>query len=223
MITTKNVSKVFEQGTEKVFAVKEADFEVSEGERVYIYGHSGAGKSTFIHILGALEKPTIGSVNFQGENIYALSDKKRSRVRNLFFGFIFQFYHLLPELNVLENVILPSMIKGGERIRNVRERAFKLLQHIDMGKKLRYKASKLSGGEAQRVAIARALINSPKVLFCDEPTGSLDSENSKIIYRLLRDISEEKSMAVIVVSHQSLDDTFFHSKYMMEDGMLKRV
>jgi lipoprotein-releasing system ATP-binding protein len=222
MITAENINKKFKQGTKIIDAVRGANLHVDQGERVYIHGPSGAGKSTLLHLLGGLSFPTEGKVMFRGRDIYSQSDRERSRIRNRNFGFIFQFYYLLPELNVLENVMLPAMIRSGEKSRDIRTRAAGILETVGMGDRLKHRPAQLSGGEAQRTAIARALVNSPDLLFCDEPTGNLDSEMSKEIYDLIRDISEKRGMSVIVVSHQDVDRNFFHAEYMMKDGIVGR-
>ncbi|RKY42247.1 MAG: lipoprotein-releasing system ATP-binding protein LolD [Candidatus Makaraimicrobium thalassicum] len=223
MIITKNISKTFGQGTRAVRAVKDVNIRIEEGERVYIHGPSGAGKSTLLHMLGGLNLPTAGTVTFRGKDVYYLRDRGKSRLRNRHFGFIFQSYHLLPELNVLENVMLPAMIKGGESAAGIRSRAAGLLETVGMDGRLKHRPGQLSGGEAQRTAIARALVNSPDILFCDEPAGSLDSEMREGIYLLIRDISEKNGMSVVVVSHQAPDRGFFHSEYAMKDGVLGRM
>jgi len=223
MITALNIDKTFGQGAKAVHAVKGVDLEVREGERVYIHGPSGAGKSTLLHVLGALSRPSKGAVIFKDRRIYDLTDRERSRIRNRDFGFIFQFYHLLPELNVLENVMLPARIMGARSGRKIRLAALDILERVKMGHRLKHKPSQISGGEAQRVAVARALVNSPDILFCDEPTGNLDSEMSEDIYDLIRMVSEENGMSVVVVSHQSMVKGFFHSEYLMKDGALNEA
>jgi len=220
MITAKGLNKTYKQGTRPVHAVKYVDLEVGEGERVYIHGPSGAGKSTLMHLLGALRRPSSGKVLFKDKSIYSLSDRRRSALRNRNFGFIFQFYHLLPELNVLENVMLPGRIMRAFSAGKIKKRASDLLDRVRMGHRLPHRPSQISGGEAQRVAIARALINSPDVLFCDEPAGNLDSEMSREIYDLILNISEEEGMSVIVVSHQGIVEGFYNSEYVMKDGEL---
>lgn len=222
MIITEKLNKIFHQGLEKVHAAQDVELKVEKGERVYIHGPSGAGKSTLLHILGGLSLPTSGKVIFSGRNVYAQSDAKRSRLRNSNFGFIFQFYHLLPELSVLENVMLPAMIKGGASRRAIKLKASKLLDSVDMTPRIKHRSHQLSGGEMQRAAIARALINEPEILFCDEPTGNLDSHMADQIYALIRDISKDRNMSVIVVSHQEVDKSFFHSEYLMKDGKLSK-
>jgi ABC-type lipoprotein export system ATPase subunit len=223
MIIAENISKTFDREAKAVHAVKNVSLEVAKGERICIHGPSGAGKSTLLHILAGLDRPTSGRVEFYDNEIYGLSDRKRSVLRNKNFGFIFQFYHLLPELNVLENVVLPAMINGRESRRKIKNRAIALLERVGMDNRLKHKPSRLSGGEAQRTAIARALINSPDVLFCDEPTGNLDSEMSEDIYGIMRGISEERGMGVIVVSHQLVPEGFAHTEYGMRDGLLERA
>ena len=222
LIVAEKLDKIFYQGERTVYAVKDANLHVSKGERILIHGPSGAGKSTLLHVLAGLDRPTSGSVSFCGKEVYKMSDRKRSALRNSCFGFVFQFYHLLPELNVLENVMLPAMIKGGERGKDMKSRATSLLERVGMAERLKHRPSQLSGGESQRTAIARSLMNSTDVLFCDEPTGNLDSEMSEEIYSTIRSISEERNMSVVVVSHQAVADGFPHKKYFMKDGILEK-
>ncbi|MFH1837789.1 MAG: ABC transporter ATP-binding protein [Candidatus Omnitrophota bacterium] len=220
MLKIKNVSKTFKRGNNIVAAVKGADLTISKGERVYIHGPSGAGKSTLLHIMGGLSEPTSGNMLFQERDIYALSDRKRSKIRNQHFGFVFQFYHLVSELSVLENVMLPAMIKGGKRLSDIKKEAHNLLSKMDIEKRKSHIPAEISGGEAQRTAIARALINGPEILFCDEPSGNLDSKMSEEIYNILHTISEDDQMSVIVVSHQEVKKDFFNTEYVMRDGEL---
>jgi ABC-type lipoprotein export system ATPase subunit len=223
MIAAENINKTFGYGEKAVHAARDVNLKVEKSERICIHGPSGAGKSTLLHVLAGLDRPTSGKVCFSGSEIYGLSDRKRSAIRNRCFGFVFQFYHLLPELSALENVMLPAMISGKEKRSLIKSRAAALLERVGMGERLKHRPSSLSGGEAQRVAIARALINSTDVLFCDEPTGNLDSEMSKDIYGIMRDISEEKGMSVIVVSHQMVPEDFAHTEYAMKDGVLEKA
>jgi ABC-type lipoprotein export system ATPase subunit len=223
MIVAENLNKIFYQGDRIVHAVKDAGLRIGAGERVLIHGPSGAGKSTLLHVLAGLDRPTSGSVGFRGKEVYRLSDRKRSALRNGCFGFVFQFYHLLPELNVLENVMLPAMIKGGERGKEMKRRAVSLLKGVGLADRLKHRPSQLSGGESQRTAIARSLMNYTDVLFCDEPAGNLDSEMSEEIYSIIRSISEERGMSVVVVSHQAVADDFPHTKYCMKDGVLSKA
>ena len=223
MLTAEKINKTFRQGKAEIRAVRDAAFSVSKGERVYVHGPSGAGKSTLLHMLGGLDRPSSGVVKFRGSDIYRLSGSKRSRLRNVSFGFVFQLYYLLPELSVLENVMLPAMIKGMASAKGARKNALGLLDAVGLSGRASHRPSELSGGEAQRAAIARALVNSPDVLFCDEPAGNLDSEMSAVIYSLIRSFSEEKGMSVVVISHQEVTKDFYHSEYMMRDGVLERL
>lgn len=223
MIEIQGVHKTFPQGGKVVKAVSDACMSVSKGERVFIHGPSGAGKSTLLQIMGGLNKPSSGNVRYDGKDIYRISDRKRSYLRSSRIGFVFQFYHLLGELSVLENVMLPARIKGGFGKRDLKERAMDLLGMVGMISRMKHKPSQLSGGEIQRTAIARGLINSPEVLFCDEPTGNLDSEMSRQIYRLIFELSEREQMGVVIVSHQGITEGFFHSKYFMKDGKISKV
>ncbi|MFH1878479.1 MAG: ABC transporter ATP-binding protein, partial [Candidatus Omnitrophota bacterium] len=176
--------------------------------------------STLLHMLGGLDRPSRGTVKFGGKNIYRLSDRKRSRLRNRSFGFVFQFYHLLPELTVLENVTLPAFMRGGRSKRDIVRDAQIILDTVGMSERLKHRPSCLSGGEAQRTAVARALVNMPDILFCDEPTGNLDTAMSREIYALIRGLSEKNGMSVVVVSHQELEEGFYHSEYDMKDGRI---
>ncbi|MBD3379430.1 MAG: ATP-binding cassette domain-containing protein [Candidatus Omnitrophica bacterium] len=223
MLEAQDVTKTFKQGSSEIRAVREAGLCVEEGERIYIHGRSGAGKSTLLHLLGGLRRPSAGTVSFLGKNVYKCSDRKRSMIRNRHFGFIFQLYHLLPELSVMENVMLPARIKGGLSGRKLKNRAIRLLKTVGMEERLSHKPAAISGGEAQRTAIARALINGPDILFCDEPTGNLDSEMSDRIYTLIKEISETQKMSVVVVSHQEVKKDFFHREYIMDDGRISAV
>ncbi len=165
-------------------------------------GPSGAGKSTLLHILGGLDFPTQGKVFIDGEEVQRLNDRKRSALRNTKIGFVFQFYHLLPEFNAIENVMLPAFIKDGMSRRSlVEQKAASLLGQMGMQHRLLHKPKQLSGGEQQRVAIARALMNNPKIILCDEPTGNLDSQSGESIIALLRKLNQEQGQAVVIVTH----------------------
>lgn len=223
IITAKKVNKIFKKGKTKIYAVNEAEITIQKGERVFIYGPSGAGKSTLLQILGGLNKPTSGNVIFDNRDLYGMSDAKRSKVRNISFGFIFQFYYLLPELNVIENVMMPGRIKGGISNKDLTKRAENLLSVVEMSDRKKHKPGELSGGEAQRVAIARALVNSPDVLFCDEPTGNLDSKLKKEINELIYHISSLNSMSVVMVSHEEINKNFFDKEYLMVDGVIEEM
>ena len=175
--------------------------EVNAGEFVAITGPSGSGKSTLLYLMGGLDKPTSGKVWLDGDEITEKNETEMNRIRNEKIGFIYQFHFLLPEFNAVENVSMPMMINGRRTRKEIRERAMKLLDMVDMQNKYTNKPSQLSGGQQQRVAIARALANEPKVLLGDEPTGNLDSRSAKNVYHLFDRLNREQGQTVIVVTH----------------------
>jgi len=181
--------------------LREINFAVEKKEFLAIQGPSGAGKSTLLHILGGLDNPTTGKVYFEGTDIYGLDENARASFRSRKVGFVFQFFHLLPELNALENVLLPSILKSWWERRNNLNFAGSLLERLGLEARKTHRPSELSGGEQQRVAIARALINRPQLLLCDEPTGNLDSENGENILRLLKEVNQEEGITVVIVTH----------------------
>ncbi len=175
--------------------------EVMAGEFVAITGPSGSGKSTLLYIMGGLDRPTAGKVWLDGEAITDKNEAEMNRIRNEKIGFIYQFHFLLPEFNAVENVSMPMMINGRRSRKEIRERAMKLLDMVDMQNKYTNKPSQLSGGQQQRVAIARALANEPKILLGDEPTGNLDSRSANNVYQLFDRLNQELNQTVIVVTH----------------------
>ena len=190
--------------------LQELDLQIDEAEMVAIVGMSGVGKSTLLHCLGLLDTPTTGEITYRdGDRIWRstdLSEDDRCQLRNHFIGFVFQFFHLLPDLNVLENVMLPTVIsqETGEWNRNrssLENRGESLLERVGLKGRERQSPGTLSGGERQRVAIARALMMSPKLLLCDEPTGNLDSRTSESIHQLLRELHQDLSTSILVVTH----------------------
>ncbi len=197
MLSSRDLSKSYHVGGKEVRAVDKVSFDIEAGASVCIVGASGAGKSTLLQLVGGLDFPTTGNVMLDGIDIYKLSDKERARIRNKRIGFVFQFYHLLPEFSAIENVMLPAMIGG----RKVKEKALGILKSVGLADRAAHKPGELSGGESQRVAIARALINDPEILLCDEPTGNLDSATSESIYQLLFDIKSNSGTALAIVTH----------------------
>ncbi|MEK7296319.1 MAG: ABC transporter ATP-binding protein [Planctomycetota bacterium] len=201
-----NVSKEYTTGERTLPVLQGINLAVRKGEIVTIVGVSGAGKSTLLHILGSLDTPTAGSVFYKGINLTKLSAKRQAEMRNRVFGFVFQFYHLLPDFTALENVLLPSLIGNAfSHWKNVkkerRDRAVSLLDRVGLGNRLQHKPSQLSGGERQRVAITRALINEPELLLCDEPTGNLDTKTGQEIRELLWNLNETLNQTIVVVTH----------------------
>jgi len=180
---------------------------VSKGELLAVLGHSGAGKSTLLHILGAFDRPTKGTVYYQGEDLFALSPSGLANRRNRTFGFVFQFYHLLPDFNALENVMLPTMVGTGTlkymaAKGRIKERAKEMLECVGLSDRAKHRPAQLSGGERQRVAIARALMNDPDVLLLDEPTGNLDTKTGADIIALIRRLNKESGKTMVMVTHE---------------------
>lgn len=174
--------------------------DIEAGKLIAIVGPSGAGKSTLLNLLGCLDQPDTGEVFFEGVSYKTLSDKKLAELKNLNIGFVFQFHHLLPEFNAVENVAIPAMIAGVSR-KKAEEKAAIWLEKVGMGHRLSHKPSELSGGEQQRVAIARALINHPKIVMADEPTGNLDSKNAEQVSLLFQSLCSELGITFLIVTH----------------------
>jgi len=215
MIKAKNITKSF--GSLQV--LKGIDLEVEKGEIVSIVGPSGAGKTTLLLILGTLEKGDSGSINIDGHEVNKMSEKKMSDFRNKNIGFVFQFHQLLPEFTALENVMIPALI-GRVKYSDAEEKARELLQMMGLSARTDHKPAELSGGELQRVAVARALINDPLVVFADEPSGSLDTDNKKELHNLFFELRDKLNQTFVIVTHDeqlaSLTDRIIH----MRDGKI---
>jgi len=202
LIEARDIHKTYKEADYLLHVLKGIDLKITEAEVVAIVGPSGAGKSTLLHILGALDVPSQGKVYCNGQDVYGLNDKERSQLRNGQMGFVFQSYHLLPELTALENVILPAMVKNNSRKTSAIEfDGVKLLEKVGLGQRVSHRPNQLSGGEQQRVAIARSLMNSPKVVFCDEPTGNLDSQSGTMVIDLLLNLNKVSGQTVVIVTH----------------------
>ena len=204
--------------------LKGVSLTVAAGSVVAVLGSNGAGKSTLLHILGGLDVPKEGQVIFNGQDLYGLSDNNRAQTRNTEMGFVFQSYHLLPELTALENVILPAMIKENSRKTSAIEFAgLKLLEQLGLSSRAAHRPNQLSGGEQQRVAIARALMNGPKVVFCDEPTGNLDSVSGQVVMDTLLRLNQTHKAAVVIVTHDDKIASRTGRIIAMKDGMLEQL
>jgi lipoprotein-releasing system ATP-binding protein len=215
MIQGYNVEKYYG----KLHVLKGVDFRVHEGEIVAIAGPSGAGKSTLLHIIGTLDNPDAGHITINGVNPYEMSRNELARFRNLNIGFIFQFHHLLPEFNALENVCIPGYIAERPK-KEVQDQAAELLDLLGLSHRLKHKPNQLSGGEQQRVAVARALINRPAVILADEPSGNLDTANAVELHNLFFRLRDEFGQTFIIVTHNDEMARIANRKLVMVDGRI---
>lgn len=223
MLRAEKIYKTYKSGKRELQVLRGIDLEIKKGEMLALVGPSGAGKSTLLHIMGGLDRPGSGNVLFNDKDLYRLSDKKRAWVRNSKIGFVFQFYHLLPEFTALENTIMPALIwaKGSRfKARGTRDRAESLLKEFGLEDRLTHRPGELSGGEQQRVAIARALINGPELLLCDEPTGNLDSAMGGEILNILFGLNKKNNMTVVIVTHDKEIARRSGKVVEIRDGML---
>jgi lipoprotein-releasing system ATP-binding protein len=202
LIALRNLSKEYVDGPRVVRVLSGLNLEIGQGERGAIVGESGVGKSTLLHILGTLDRPTGGEVWFDGENLTSKSDRDLAHFRNREIGFIFQFHHLLPDFSALENVMMPALI-GGTAAEPARRRATELLVRVGLAERLTHKPGELSGGEQQRVAVARALVQEPRAVLADEPTGNLDPATGEGVQNLLLELNREHATALVVVTHSA--------------------
>src|SRR5258708_14913473 len=199
LVELRNVSKIYQLGDEEIRALDDVTLDIEEGEFISIIGPSGSGKSTLMQILGCLDSPSKGTIRLDGTMIQDASSRQLAAIRNRKIGFVFQFFNLLPKLNVLQNVELP-MIYSGISSRQRKERARAALEAVDLGNRAKHRPSQLSGGQQQRAAIARALVNDPRIVFADEPTGNLDSHTGEAILGLFRRLSTE-GRTIVLVTH----------------------
>ncbi|HTF55887.1 MAG TPA: ABC transporter ATP-binding protein [Planctomycetota bacterium] len=220
-----SVEKVYRTGEKDLKVLKGVSLDLHEGEILGIVGPSGSGKSTLLHLMGFLDRPTAGEVLFRGAKLSLTDSAEQAYIRNHKFGFVFQMYHLLPELSALENTLIPLMIRTGifEWIGKgaaLRRGARALLERLGLGERLHHRPHQLSGGERQRVAIARALVGDPEVVFCDEPTGNLDAATSIEIQNLIRELSRETGKAFVIVTHDATVATLAGRIARLVDGRL---
>jgi lipoprotein-releasing system ATP-binding protein len=200
LLEARDVRRSFATGDGTIEVLRGVDLAIAERERLAIVGNSGVGKSTLLHVLGTLDRPTAGRIWFDGEDLFARDAASLARFRNQSLGFIFQFHHLLPEFNACENVMMPGLI-GGTRASEMRERALRLLAEVGLEHRVNHPVGKLSGGERQRVAVARALVLEPRLVLADEPTGNLDPKTADQVLELLLEMNRVHGTALVVVTH----------------------
>lgn len=220
MITVNSLSKSFTTDRGKVDVLKAISLDITAGARIAIVGSSGAGKTTFMHLLGGLDKPTSGSVEFAGKDIFSYSASELDAFRNRTIGFVFQFHQLLPEFSALENVMMPALI-ARDPLPEARNKAMAILSAVGLDHRLDHKPGQLSGGEQQRVAIARSLVMSPRLLLADEPTGNLDSVTSGEILALLDHLHQERDLTMVVVTHSEKVASHMDRIVRMVDGRMQ--
>lgn len=213
------IKKTFVMGNERLDVLRGIDLEIDSGEIVAITGPSGSGKSTLLHILGTLDRPTEGEVYLDSIPLTDLGEKKVAELRNRTIGFVFQFHHLLSEFNVIENVAMPLLIRG-ENVEEAFPKAERLLIDVRLNQRMKHRPDELSGGEKQRVAVARALITQPLLVLADEPTGNLDSEGTRTLLELFKNLNREIRIAILVVTHSSGVARIAHKRFRLEEGRL---
>ena len=219
LLEVRNLRKTYTTGPNRIEVLKGIDLELDAGTTTALVGASGAGKSTLMHLLGALDRPTAGTVSFHGEDIFKKNDRQLAAFRNRNIGFVFQFHHLLPEFTALENVMMPALI--ARMTKNIaRAKAEELLTDVGLGERMTHRPGELSGGEQQRVAIARALALGPELLLADEPTGNLDIKTSDGVYAMLAELQIRKGLTVIIVTHNERLASAMGNTVRLVDGIL---
>ncbi|HNX68806.1 MAG TPA: ABC transporter ATP-binding protein [Candidatus Omnitrophota bacterium] len=216
LLSAFDVRKKYETPAGTLEILRSVQVILRKGEMVFITGKSGCGKSTLLHLLGGLDRPDFGKILFDGKDMTEMSERELARVRNRHVGFVFQFYHLLPELTVYENVLLPTLIAGKPNKNWTKD----VLKRVRLWNRRTHYPSELSGGEQQRVAIARALVNHPSVVLCDEPTGNLDAETAASVMGLINELNREEGQAFLIVTHDEEMAAKYERSYHLQDGVL---
>ena len=211
------LTKVYVKAGQHLPVLQGIDLHLASGDRVAVQGRSGSGKSTFLHVLGTLDRPTAGKIRFGGQDVFAATGARLDALRNREVGFVFQFHHLLPDQDALHNVAMPALI-GGMRFADARDQAADLLRRVGLGERMRHRPGELSGGEQQRVAIARALVQRPGLLLADEPTGNLDPRTAEEVLDMLLSLNQDIQTTLVVVTHSSEIAARFPRRLRLETG-----
>jgi lipoprotein-releasing system ATP-binding protein len=219
MISAIEIYKSFRLGETEIQVLNGVSLEIKRGEIVAIVGASGVGKTTLLHILGTLDRPTRGTILFEGEDVFARSDQALAEFRNRTMGFVFQFHHLLPEFTALENTMMPSLIRRDSRD-DARAAAERILKEVGLEHRMEHRTGELSGGERQRVAVARALVLGPDLVLADEPTGNLDSHTGEDVFRLMQDLNRAKGITFVIVTHNEALSSQAGRVIRMVDGQI---
>ena len=219
MIKVTDLHKSFSMGSYDLPVLKGINLEIQRGELIAIVGASGAGKSTLLHIIGTLDKPTRGTVTFDGQDLFQLTEAQQAEFRNTRIGFVFQFHHLLPEFTALENAGMPALVQRRDAA-SVEADATTLLTEVGLGKRLHHKPGELSGGEQQRVAMARALMQKPDLVLADEPTGNLDTHSGDALFGLMRDLNKSRGTTFVIVTHNDKLSSQADRIVYMQDGLV---
>jgi len=219
LLKAENLVKVYKTESDEVLALKGVNLSLIEGEFSLLMGASGSGKSTLLHILGTLDRPTSGRVLYRGEELFKLPEKELARFRNRKVGFVFQFHYLINELTVVENVMVPLLIRGVSE-KEARKRAEEVLNSVGLEHRLSHRPFEISGGEKQRAAVARALVTEPEIVLADEPTGNLDSKTAHSVISTMKRLNRETGTTFLIATHNSELESFADNVYFIKDGVI---